>query len=104
MDCSPPGSFVHEDSPGKSTAARFHALVQGISPTWDQTTSPTIPALTGGFFVTSATWEDGHDGDLQQLPSPFCLTPLPPLLLGITCTGILASESVSERTHSKTVA
>ena len=23
----------------------------------DQTTSPTILALTGGFFVTSATWE-----------------------------------------------
>ena len=26
MDCSPPGSSVHEDSPGKNTGAGCHAL------------------------------------------------------------------------------
>ena len=32
MDYSPPGSSVHEDSPGKSTGVGCHALLQGIFP------------------------------------------------------------------------
>ena len=30
MDCSPPGSSVHGDSPGKNTEVDCHALLQGI--------------------------------------------------------------------------
>ena len=30
MDCSPPGSSVHVDSPGKDTGVGWHALLQGI--------------------------------------------------------------------------
>ena len=30
MDCSPPGSSAHGDSPGKNTGACCHALLQGI--------------------------------------------------------------------------
>ena len=30
MDCSPPGSSAHEDSPGKNTGVGCHALLQGI--------------------------------------------------------------------------
>jgi len=33
MDCSPPGSPVHGDSPGKNTRMGCHALPQGIFPT-----------------------------------------------------------------------
>ena len=33
MDCSPPGSSVPEDSPGKNTEVGCHALLQGIFPT-----------------------------------------------------------------------
>ena len=33
MDCSLPGSSVHEDSPGKNTGVHCHALLQGIFPT-----------------------------------------------------------------------
>ena len=33
MDCSPPGSSVHEVSPGKNTGVGCHALFQGIFPT-----------------------------------------------------------------------
>ena len=33
MDCSPSGSFVHGDSPGKNTGVACHALLQGIFPT-----------------------------------------------------------------------
>ena len=34
MNCGPPGSSVHGDSPGKNTGMCCHALLQGISPTW----------------------------------------------------------------------
>ena len=30
IDCSPPGSSVHGDSPGKNTGVGYHALLQGI--------------------------------------------------------------------------
>ena len=33
MDCSPAGSSVHEDSPGKNTGVGCHALLQEIFPT-----------------------------------------------------------------------
>ena len=32
MDCSPPGSSVHGDSPGKNTGVHCHALLQEIFP------------------------------------------------------------------------
>ena len=33
MNCSPPGSSVHGDSPGKNTRVGSHSLLQGIFPT-----------------------------------------------------------------------
>ena len=33
MECSPPGSSVHRDSPGKNTGMSCHATLQGIFPT-----------------------------------------------------------------------
>ena len=33
VDCSPPGSPVHGDFPGKNTGVGCHALLQGIFPT-----------------------------------------------------------------------
>ena len=33
MDCSPPGSSVHGDSPGKNTRVGCHSLLQRIFPT-----------------------------------------------------------------------
>ena len=32
LDCSPPGSSVHGDSPGKNTGVGCHSLLQGIHP------------------------------------------------------------------------
>ena len=37
MDCSPPGSSVHGDSPGKNTGVGCHALLQGSSQRRDRT-------------------------------------------------------------------
>ena len=33
-DCSPPGSSVHGDSPGKNTGVGCHALLQGHGEYW----------------------------------------------------------------------
>ena len=33
VNCSPPGSSVHRDSPGKNTRVCCHALLRGIFPT-----------------------------------------------------------------------
>ena len=41
MDCSPPGSSVHGDSPGKNTGVGCHVLLQGTFPT--QGLNPGLP-------------------------------------------------------------
>ena len=50
MDCSPPGSSVHGDSPGKNTVEDCHALLQGIFPT--QGSSPGLPTLQADSLLT----------------------------------------------------
>ena len=45
MNCSPLGSSVHGDSPGKNTGVGCHALLQGIFPNQgSQTMSPALQA------------------------------------------------------------
>ena len=51
MDCSLPGFVYSWDSPGKKTGVGCHFL-PGI-----ELGSVTSPALAGGFFTTSTTWE-----------------------------------------------
>ena len=41
VDCSPPGSSVHGDSPGKNTGVGSHSLLQGIFLTWGS--NPGLP-------------------------------------------------------------
>ena len=41
MNCSPLGSTVHGDSPGKNAGVGFHALLEGIFPT--QGSKPGLP-------------------------------------------------------------
>ena len=49
MDCSPPGSSVHGDSPGKNTGVDCHALPPGDLPNPGiKPASLTSPALAGG--------------------------------------------------------
>ena len=52
MDCSPPGSSIHEILPGRNTGVGCHALLQGILPT--QRSDPGL-SLAGGFFIVWAT-------------------------------------------------
>ena len=60
MDCSPPGSSVNGDSPGKNTRVGYHALLQGAFPTWDQTQ---VSSIAGGFLTAWATREAVLIGD-----------------------------------------
>ena len=51
MNCNPPDSFVHGDSPGKNTGVGYHALLQGIFPT--QGWNPGLPNCTRSFYCLS---------------------------------------------------
>ena len=58
VDHSPPRLHCPWDSSGKNTGVGCHALLQGIFPNPGiELESLTSPALAGGFFTTSATWE-----------------------------------------------
>ena len=54
MDCSPPGSFVHADCPGKNTGVGYHALLQGIFPI--QGLNPGLPHCRQILFSLSHEW------------------------------------------------
>ena len=54
MDCSPPGSSLHGDSPDKNTGMGCHALLHGIFPTQGSNSGLHI---TGWFFTIWATRE-----------------------------------------------
>ena len=54
IDCSPPGSSVHGDSPGENTRVVSHVLLQGIFQPRDQSC---VSHITGGFFPVWATRE-----------------------------------------------
>ena len=55
MDCSPPCSCVHGDSPGKNTGVGCHALQGGLPDPGIEPACLISPALAGGFFTTSVT-------------------------------------------------
>ena len=59
MDCSPPGSSVNWDSPGKNTGVGCHALLQGDLPKPRiEPVSLKSPVLGSLFIITIATWEE----------------------------------------------
>ena len=61
-DCSPPGSFVHGDSPGKNTGLDCYAFLQRIFPTQG---SNQVSCIAGRFF-TWATREAQCGYDSEQ--------------------------------------
>ena len=46
-----------QDSPGKNTGVDCHPLLQGICLTQGSNPHRKLPALGGGFFTTSASWQ-----------------------------------------------
>ena len=66
MDCGPPGSSVHGDSPGKNTGVGCHALFQGIFPT--QGLNPGLPHCRRILYQLS---HQGSPRILKWVPYPF---------------------------------
>ena len=67
LGCSPPGSSVHEDSPGKNTGVGCHALLQGIFPTQGSTQ---VSCIAGQFFTIWAIREAQKYWSGYPIPSP----------------------------------
>ena len=57
MDCSPPGSSVHGILPARILEWVACPPPGDLPDSGTETSSLTSPALPGGFFTTSATWE-----------------------------------------------
>ena len=55
MDCSPPGSSVHRDSPGKNTGVGCHTLLQGIDLP-NQGTELKSPAWQADYLPSEPPW------------------------------------------------
>ena len=62
MDCSPPGSSVHGDSPGKNTGVSCHAFFQGIFPTQGLN-----PGLPHGRWIL---YRLSHQGSPEKMHNP----------------------------------
>ena len=67
MDCSLPGSAVHGILQARILEWVAAAFSMASSQPRDRTMSLMCPALAGGFFSTSATWEAcNNDGKSQN--------------------------------------
>ena len=66
MDCSPPGSSVHRDSPGENTGVGCYALLQGIFPNQ-------VSPIAGGFFTIWAMREAQEYWSRYPIPCPEAL-------------------------------
>ena len=64
MDCSPPGSSAHGILRQEYWSGLPCSPPGELPDPWIELASPKSPALAGGFFTTSATWE--APGPLQM--------------------------------------
>ena len=82
MDCSPSGSSVHGDTPGKNTGMGCHALLQGIIPT--QGLNPGLPHCRRILYQLS---HQGSPRILEWVAYPFSRgTSQPRTQIGVSST------------------
>ena len=80
-DCSPPGSSIHGDSPGKNTGVSCHAPLQGIFPT--QGSNPGLPHCRLILYQLS---HKGSPRILEWVAYPFSRGPSQPSnWTGVSC-------------------
>ena len=86
VDCSPPDSSVHGDSPGKNTGVGCHALLQGIFPT--QGSNP------GLLHCRWILYQLSHKGSPEpaNLPLERYASPFPRPQRGHPLPGVLPDE------------
>ena len=66
VDCSPPGSSVHRDSPGQNAGVGCHALLQGIFPTPESN-----PGLLHCRWILYCLSHQGSPRILEWVAMPF---------------------------------
>ena len=81
MDCSPSGSSVHGDSPGKNTGVGCHFLLQGIFPT--QGSNPHL-LQAEGFLTTELPGY--YNGESEKCESVSCSVVYPTLCDPMDCS------------------
>ena len=82
MNCNPPGSSVHRDSPGKNTGVGCHALLQGIF-----LTHGSDPGLLHCMWSFHQLRHQGSPRILEWLVYPFCRgTSQPRNCTRVSCT------------------
>ena len=69
MDCSPPGSSVHGDFPGKNAGVGCHAFLQGVFPT--QGLKPGLPHCR---WVPYHMSHQAEVGPFKQSPEGLAVT------------------------------
>ena len=84
MDCSPPGSSVHGNSPGKNTGVGCHVLLQGIFPTQ-------VSHVAGRFFTVWATRKKKKEREVSQSCLTLC-NPMDCSLPGFSIHGIFQAR------------
>ena len=67
MDYSPPGSFVHGNSPDKNSEVGCHVLLLVSSQPRDWTCTSCVSFIAGRFFIQWATWEAQYNLYISQL-------------------------------------
>ena len=103
MDCIPPGSSVHGDSPGKKTGVGCHVLLQGIVPT--PGSNPALPHCR--WILYHLSHQESCTGNLtvsRESKKHFILpsgSPPPTKLIYICLAGMMEKEMA---THSSTLA
>ena len=80
MDCRPPGTSVHGDSPGKNTGVGCHTLLQGIFPT--QGLNPGLPQCRRILYHLS---HQGNQRILEWVAYPFRGTSQPRNQTRVSC-------------------
>ena len=79
MDCCPPGSSVHGDSPGKNTGVGCHALLQGIFLNQGSNRCLLCPCTAGTFFTTEPPGKPAAAAAAAAKSLQSCLTPCNPI-------------------------
>ena len=85
MDCSPPGSSVHGDSPGKNKGVGWHTPIQGIFPT--QELNPGLPHCRWILYHLSP-------GSVRLLPNLSDLKSLCSLVSPMRCLSQVRKETL----------
>ena len=81
MDCSPPGSTAHGDSPGKNIGVGGHVLLQGVFPT--QGSNPDLLHFRQILYCLS---HQGSPRIVKWVVDPFTMgTSQPRVQTGVSC-------------------